>query len=169
MIRAIAATTFVLAALLAGGTGAARVALEATASGVGFVKPVHGAVISQGFGCTSVSIEPPDPACPGGHWHSGVDLAIAWGTPVYATAAGVAHVIVSVTGFGLHVVIDHGGGLDSLYGHLSSVAVPDGAYVVGGERIGAVGTTGNSTGPHLHFEIDRGGIAEDPRTLVQLP
>ena len=168
MIRAIAATTLVLAVLLAGGTGAAGVALGATASGAAFVKPVHGARISQGFGCTAVRIEPVDPACPAGHWHSGVDLAAAIGTPVYATAAGVVHILFSASGFGLHVVIDHGS-ISSLYGHLSSVAVADGAYVVAGQVIGAVGSSGNSTGPHLHFEIDRGGVAEDPRDVVALP
>ena len=169
MIRSIAATTLMLAVLLAGGTGAAGVALGATVDGAAFVKPVHRAGISQGFGCTGVSIEPSDPSCPGGHWHSGIDLAVAWGTAVYAAAPGVARVILSARGFGLHVVIDHGGGLASLYGHLSSVAVDNGAPVVAGQLIGAVGTTGNSTGPHLHFEIDRNGVPEDPRGLVPLP
>jgi murein DD-endopeptidase MepM/ murein hydrolase activator NlpD len=169
MIRAIAATTVMLAVLLAGGTGAAGVALGVTAAGTPFVKPVHRASISQGFGCTGVSIEPSDPSCPGGHWHSGIDLAAAWGTAVYATAPGVARVILSATGFGLHILIDHGGGLASLYGHLSSVDIANGAYVVTGQMVGAVGTTGNSTGPHLHFEIDRNGVPEDPRDLVALP
>jgi len=169
VIRAITATTLAVAVLLASGTGAAGVALRVTANGAAFVKPVRGATISQGFGCTGVRIEPAIAACPGGHWHSGVDLAAAAGTPVCATAAGVAHVLLSANGFGLHVVIDHGGGLVSLYGHLSSVAVDEGAYVVAGQVIGGVGSSGNSTGPHLHFEIDRAGVPEDPRDLVGLP
>ena len=169
MIRLIAVATAVTVVLLGAATGAAGAALSGTAGATAFVRPVHGAWISQEFGCTSVAIEPRDPWCPGGHWHSGVDLAAAQGTPVYATAAGVAHVLMGATGFGLHVIIDHGGGLQSLYGHLSTIVVVDGEYVGAGEVIGAVGSSGNSTGPHLHFEIDRNGVAEDPRSLVALP
>jgi len=169
VIRVIAGATAVTVVLLGAATGAAGVALGSTAGAEAFVKPVHGAWISQGFGCTSVSVEPRDPSCPGGHWHSGVDLAAADGTTVYATAPGVVLVLFSATGFGLHVIIDHGGGLQSLYGHLSSVAVLDGDHVSAGQVIGAVGSSGNSTGPHLHFEIDRNGVAEDPQTLVTLP
>ena len=123
----------------------------------------------QGFGCTSVAFEPVDAACEGGHWHSGVDLACARGTPVHATLAGMARVVVSVTGYGLHVVVDHGGGLTSWYGHLDTVAVGSGAYVNAGAVLGTVGSSGNSTGPHLHFEIRRDGIPEDPRLDVSLP
>ena len=169
MTRAIAVITMAVAVMLAATTGAATMVLQTpVATGV-FVNPVRDASMSQGFGCTSVSIEPVDTACPGGHWHSGIDLAAPTGTPVVATAAGIAHVIGSATGFGLHVVIDHGGGLQSLYAHLSAVDVVDGQVVSGGQLIGAVGSTGNSTGSHLHFEIDRNGIAEDPRGFVALP
>ena len=168
-VRVIAVATTAVILMFAIGTGAAAVALGSAPAAGSFVRPVRGAVVSQGFGCTSVSIEPVDRACPGGHWHSGIDLAVAWGTAVDATAAGRAHVIVSAFGFGLHVVIDHGGGLVSLYGHLSSVVIADGAAVNSGDLIGAVGSSGNSTGPHLHFEIDRNGVAEDPRMLVALP
>lgn len=169
MIRAFVATTAVLLLALSGGSGLAGFTSGVPAGNEGFVKPVVGASISQGFGCTSVSIEPVDTACPGGHWHSGIDLAAARSSPVSATLPGVARVIVSAAGFGLHVVIDHGGGLTSLYGHLDTVLVPDATYVAGGERIGTVGSSGNSTGPHLHFEIRRDGIAEDPRLDVALP
>ena len=169
MTRAVAIVTIAVAVLLAASTGAATMVLRTPGVAGAFGKPVTGASISQGFGCTGVSLEPIDTACPGGHWHSGIDLAAAAGTPVVATESGLARVIVSATGFGLHVVIDHGGGLQSLYGHLSSVDIVDGQTVAGGQLIGAVGSTGNSTGPHLHFEIDRNGIAEDPRGLVALP
>lgn len=169
MTRAIAVITVTVAVMLCATTGAATMVLRIPVAAGAFVTPVRGASISQGFGCTSVSIEPVDTACPGGHWHSGIDLAASTGTPVAATAVGIAHVIDSATGFGLHVVIDHGGGLQSLYGHLSAVDVIDGQPVAGGQLIGAVGSTGNSTGSHLHFEIDRNGIAEDPRGLVALP
>ena len=169
MTRVIAGITVTVAVMLAATTGAATMVLQVPVAAGAFVTPVGGASISQGFGCTSVTIEPVDTACPGGHWHSGIDLAAATGTPVVATAAGIAHVIASAIGFGLHIVIDHGGGVQSLYGHLSAVDVVDGQPVSGGQLIGAVGSTGNSTGSHLHFEIDRRGIAEDPRGLVALP
>ena len=125
--------------------------------------------MSQGFGCTDYSFEPVDLACPGGHWHSGIDLAAARGTPVMATLPGIVTVIVSATGYGLHVIVDHGDGLSSLYGHLDTVLTASGDYVVAGQVIGTVGSTGNATGPHLHFEIRRDGIAEDPRLDLALP
>jgi murein DD-endopeptidase MepM/ murein hydrolase activator NlpD len=86
-----------------------------------------------------------------------------------ATLPGVVTVIVSATGYGLHVVIDHGGGLSSLYGHLDTVLVASGDLVTVGDVIGTVGSSGNATGPHLHFEIRRDGIAEDPRLDLALP
>ncbi len=168
MIRAIAALTTLIGVGLCGGTALASGATLDRA-GSTFVKPVAHAWISQGFGCTSFAFEPVDHACPGGHWHSGVDLAAARGTPVAATLPGIVTVIVSPTGYGLHVVIDHGGGLSSLYGHLDTVLVVSGDDVVGGQVIGTVGSSGNATGPHLHFEIRRDGIAEDPRLDVALP
>lgn len=168
MIRAFAALTAVIAVGLCGATALASGASSA-AAGVAFVKPLTHASISQGFGCTSFAFEPVDRACPGGHWHSGIDLAAARGTPVLATLPGTVTVIVSPTGYGLHVVIDHGGGLSSLYGHLDTVVVASGDLVAAGQVIGTVGSTGNATGPHLHFEIRRDGIAEDPRLDLALP
>jgi murein DD-endopeptidase MepM/ murein hydrolase activator NlpD len=76
---------------------------------------------------------------------------------------------VSATGYGLHVVIDHGGGLSSLYGHLDTALVMTGDFVTAGQVIGTVGSSGNATGPHLHFEIRRDGIAEDPGLDLTLP
>ena len=170
MIRTIAVATGAITVLLCGGTAAAGVVvMPAHPVGSGFVRPVDGARITQGFGCTTFSFEPVDAGCPGGHWHSGIDLAAPTGTPVYATQSGVAQVVRSASGYGLHVVIDHGGGLSSMYGHLSSVAVLSGEYVDAGQVVGAVGSSGNSTGPHLHFEIRRDGIPEDPRDDVNLP
>jgi murein DD-endopeptidase MepM/ murein hydrolase activator NlpD len=170
MIRVVALVTGAVAVLLCGGSAAASLAVgPAQAAGAGFLRPVDGARITQGFGCTGFSFEPVDAGCPGGHWHSGIDLAAAAGTPVCATQSGIVQVSLSASGFGLHVVIDHGGGLSSLYGHLSSVAVLSGEYVVAGQVVGAVGSSGNSTGPHLHFEIRRDGIPEDPRDDVGLP
>jgi murein DD-endopeptidase MepM/ murein hydrolase activator NlpD len=169
VIRAVAAITALIALGLCGGTALASGVTMSDTAGATFVKPLTHSWISQGFGCTSFSFEPIDLACPGGHWHSGIDLAAARGTPVMATLPGVATVIVSATGYGLHVIINHGGGLSSLYGHLDTVIVLSGEYVDAGQVIGTVGSTGNATGPHLHFEIRRDGIAEDPRLDVALP
>ena len=170
MIRTVAVATGAVTVLLCGGTAAAGVVvMPAPTAGSGFVRPIDGARITQGFGCTSFTFEPVDAGCPGGHWHSGVDLAAPIGTPVYATQSGVAQVFRSPSGYGLHIVIDDADGLSSLYGHLSSVAVLSGEYVDAGQVVGAVGSSGNSTGPHLHFEIRRDGIPEDPRDDVRLP
>jgi murein DD-endopeptidase MepM/ murein hydrolase activator NlpD len=136
---------------------------------VGFVKPLAHSSVSQRFGCTSFASEPVDHACPGGHWHSGIDLAAARGTPVMATLPGTVTVILSPAGYGLHIVIDHGGGLSSLYGHLDTVLVTSGDFVIAGQVIGTVGSSGNATGPHLHLEIRRDGIAEDPLSDLALP
>jgi murein DD-endopeptidase MepM/ murein hydrolase activator NlpD len=169
VIRALIVITAALGFVLCGGAVLAGGAVAGTASGVAFVKPVAHSWISLGFGCTGFVFEPADHACPGGHWHSGVDLAAARGTLVVATLPGIATVVLAATGYGLHVIIDHGGGLTSLYGHLDTVVITSGAYVLAGQVIGTVGATGNATGPHLHFEIRRDGIAEDPRQDVALP
>ncbi len=169
MIRAFGALTALITLGLCAGTALASGAVGGNPSGVGFVKPLTHAWMSQGFGCTGFTFEPVDLACPGGHWHSGIDLAAARGTPVMATLQGIVTVIVSATGYGLHVVVDHGDGLSSLYGHLDTVLAASGDFVVAGQAIGTVGSTGNATGPHLHFEIRRDGIAEDPRMDLTLP
>jgi murein DD-endopeptidase MepM/ murein hydrolase activator NlpD len=159
---AVAATATVLggAGLATAGAGAALRDTAAAAGGLAL--PVAGAVVSQPYGCTSLAIEPVSRVCPQGHFHSGIDLAAAAGTPVRAALAGRASVALSAGGYGLHVVLDHGGGLTTLYAHLSSVLVAGGDLVTAGQVIGEVGSTGNSTGPHLHFEIRRDGLPEDP-------
>lgn len=86
-------------------------------------------------------------------FHKGIDMSAAMGTPVYATKAGVCSVPGMHSSYGNYVTIDHGEGLTSRYAHMSSVVVADGQVVEAGEIIGFVGSTGNSSGPHLHFEI----------------
>ena len=132
--------------------------------------PMDG-IITQGFGCTDVVVEPYAPGCPGGHFHSGIDLATAYGTAVTAADGGIAHDLDMVCswglcGFGHYVVIVHAGGFTSLYGHLSGWAVGDGAVVPQGTVIGYEGSTGNSTGPHLHFEIDLNGTPVNPMAYL---
>jgi murein DD-endopeptidase MepM/ murein hydrolase activator NlpD len=143
--------------------------LKAHSSGH-FNWPMQG-VITQGFGCTDVVVEPYAPGCPGGHYHSGIDIAAAYGTAVAAADGGIAHDLVmscswGLCGFGRYVVIVHAGGFTSLYGHLSGWAVPDGAIVPQGTVIGYEGSTGNSTGPHLHFEIDLNGTPVNPMAYL---
>jgi len=169
VLRALAAGAAATCLLLGGGSAVAGVAVGAADTLGGWVKPLDGARVSQGFGCTSVPNEVLDLACPGRHWHSGIDLVAAAGTPVHAPLAGVARVVRSAWGYGLHVILDHGDGLATLFGHLSAVEVSSGQAVSAGTVIGAVGSTGNSTGPHLHFEVRRDGLAEDPRLDVALP
>lgn len=172
----LAAFIVVLLGMGAGGVAAMpgdRTVQPAGSSGASpgwhMARPVPGAVVSQAYGCTAFSAEPVDTACAGGHFHSGIDLASALGTPVYAALAGSAHVVRSAFGLGLHVVLDHGAGLTTVYGHLSTVLVTEGDTVAAGERIGDVGSTGNSTGPHLHFEVRRNGVPGDPLLDVALP
>lgn len=128
-----------------------------------FVWPVTTFVMTQGFGCTDIALEPRDPTCPGGHFHSGLDLAASSATPVRAAGSGlVVLAAADAGGYGTHVVIDHGDGVSTLYGHLSEMTVHAGQLVLEGEPVGRVGSTGNSTGPHLHFEVRAQGHPVDP-------
>jgi murein DD-endopeptidase MepM/ murein hydrolase activator NlpD len=143
--------------------------LKAHSSGH-FNWPMNG-VITQGFGCTDVVVEPYAPGCPGLHYHTGIDIATDYGTPVQASDGGIAHDLTmscswGLCGLGRYVVIVHAGGFTSLYGHLSGWAVGDGAIVPQGTVIGYEGSTGNSTGPHLHFEIDLNGTPVNPMAYL---
>lgn len=97
-------------------------------------------------------------SCFGPRWgrlHAGVDLAAPHGTPIVAAGAGVVVSAGPNGGYGNAVLIDHGDGWLTHYGHLSAIAVEPGQRVATGQRIGDEGSTGNSTGPHLHFEVHR--------------
>jgi murein DD-endopeptidase MepM/ murein hydrolase activator NlpD len=99
----------------------------------------------------------------GRRFHSGIDYPAPTGTPVKAAAAGkVSFAGWSPGGWGNLVTIDHGGGVRTLYAHLSRVGVRIGQRVGTGRRIGRVGASGNATGPHLHFEVRLRGAAVDP-------
>jgi len=107
-----------------------------------------------------------------GRWrmHTGLDLVAPRGTPVLAVLPGRVHLVSWIDGYGLTVVLDHGGGRRSLYGHLEAVAVRPGQWLQGGEVMAAVGSTGRSSGPHLHFEWrqQQGAdwVARDPTPLL---
>jgi len=104
-------------------------------------------------------------------FHSGTDLGAAMGTPVLAAAAGQVSSANYMGGYGLAIVLDHSPTQETLYGHLSEIFVQPGQWVEQGTVIGRVGTTGNSTGPHLHFEVrqmtDQGWVATDPGAQVE--
>jgi len=158
LVRPVLWTLGGLAVLLLAGASA----LPRPAAAGATTLPLAGATVTQGFGCTSVPFEPVDPACPTGHFHSGVDLSAPAGTPVYSVCAGPAATEVTAGGYGIHVVVECGGGLEMLYGHLSASAVTAAALLSSGTLLGWVGSTGLSTGPHLHFEVRRAGAAVDP-------
>jgi murein DD-endopeptidase MepM/ murein hydrolase activator NlpD len=99
-------------------------------------------------------------------WHKGVDYAAPTGTPVVAPAAGVVRLARSTFMSGNLVMLDHGANLTSLYAHLDTMAVKVGQVVQAGDRLGTVGTTGRSSGPHLHWGLYVGPVALDPQFWV---
>lgn len=100
-------------------------------------------------------------------FHTGIDMAAPTGTPIYAARAGQVETAGwSRFGYGLHVILDHGGAQETLYGHMSRIVVRPGQWVARGDLIGYVGSTGWSTGPHLHFEVRVGGTARNPMAYL---
>jgi murein DD-endopeptidase MepM/ murein hydrolase activator NlpD len=113
--------------------------------------------IASGFGYRI------DPVYKTVKFHAGLDFTAAQGTPIYATANGVVRIAGNQgDGFGNHVVIAHGYGYETLYGHMFRVKVKVGTRVKRGEIIGWVGSTGKSTGPHCHYEVIKNGRPIDP-------
>lgn len=104
-----------------------------------------------------------DPVYKTTKFHAGLDFAAPQGTPIYATADGTVTLAGnSGNGFGNHVVINHGYGYETLYGHMVRVKARNGQKIRRGEVIGWVGSTGKSTGPHLHYEVHKNGRELDP-------
>lgn len=182
-VATVALPVFVVFSLVTGllpssGNGGANQVDAATGPVIGAAEPLPAGrfTVSQGFGCTTVASEPAPPhgyTCPPDgahptfvHFHTGIDLAAASGVSVFAVVAGVAQVVTSSAGFGLHILLTPVAPATPpvvyLYGHLSQVGVSSGESVTAGEQIGWVGSTGNSTGPHLHFEVDDGGVPVNP-------
>lgn len=95
-------------------------------------------------------------------FHKGQDISAPTGTPVYATADGVVVIAKWVKGYGNGIYIDHGNGISTRYGHLSRIDVMAGQSVKRGEHLGLVGSTGRSTGPHLHYEVRINGEPTNP-------
>ena len=98
-------------------------------------------------------------------FHAGEDIGAPSGTPILAADSGIATVIPNNgNGYGNYIIINHGGGRTTLYAHMSGFAVSNGQSVTQGQVIGYVGSTGNSTGPHLHFEVRVNGATTDPKS-----
>ena len=121
----------------------------AAPSASGFIWPASGPVTSP-FGWRW------------GRMHEGIDIGAPYGAPIVAAAAGTVIYCGWMSGYGNLVAIDHGGGISTAYGHQSSIAVACGQHVDQGQTIGYVGSTGHSTGPHLHFEVRVNGSPVDP-------
>lgn len=100
--------------------------------------------------------------------HEGVDFAAPAGLPIHAAAAGVVTSASSHPDYGRMVEIDHGQGLSTRYAHASSIVIKEGAFVKRGEVIGTVGSSGRSTGPHLHFEVRVNGAPQNPDRFLRL-
>jgi murein DD-endopeptidase MepM/ murein hydrolase activator NlpD len=137
----------------AGGGGAAASAPAAKVSGSGMAWPTNGSVTS-GFGYRWGSL------------HAGIDIANGVGTPIRAAKAGTIILAGWNGGYGNAIVIDHGGGLSTLYGHMTRLRASEGQRVDQGDLIGDMGSTGNSTGSHLHFETRVGGAAQNPTRFL---
>jgi murein DD-endopeptidase MepM/ murein hydrolase activator NlpD len=101
-----------------------------------------------------------------GAFHFGVDMSAPYGTPIYAAHAGIVTVAQYDGGYGNAVRIDHGAGVETVYGHASRVLVTVGQRVEVGELIAHVGSTGYSTGNHLHFEVNVNGVHTNPMTFM---
>lgn len=131
---------------------------EGEAGGVPTRWPVRGQV-SSGFGHRT-------PVGGGGSFHSGLDIRAQRGTPVRVASAGTVAFAGRQSGYGSLVVVDHGGGIKTLYAHLSAMFVEEGAKVKPGDVVGAVGSSGRATGSHLHYEVRVAGRPVDPRPYL---
>ncbi len=144
---ALAAT--IAAAQSAPGAASTQSTFAPTSSGGDLDWPVAGPITS-GFGSRW------------GRMHEGIDIAVGSGTPVHAAAAGTVIYAGWMSGYGNLVVIDHGNGLSTAYGHNTSLVVAQGAQVGKGALVAMSGNTGHSTGPHVHFEVRLNGVPVDP-------
>ncbi len=129
----------------------------------GFIRPINGGRISSIFGSQRILNGKPKNA------HNGIDIAVPRGTPVKAMTDGIVRL--SADNFyysGNFILLDHGQGLNSVYLHLSKSFVHEGQYVKKGEIIGKVGTTGRSTGPHLHWGVQWFNKRVDPLLLLKI-
>ena len=147
--ESLAAQSAALAATIRGAQQQAGSTGSGQPSAAGFIWPCDG-VVTSGFGMRW------------GRMHEGIDIGCAYGAPNRAAAAGTVIYAGWMSGYGNLVVVDHGNGLSTAYAHASSLAVSVGQSVAQGQTVSYVGSTGHSTGPHLHFEVRVNGVAVDP-------
>ncbi len=133
---------------------------EAQAAALPTGRPVKGSRISSKFGVRA------NPFGRGYELHNGIDFPGPTGTPVHSTGAGTVEKAISSRGYGRHVVIDHGYGYKTLYAHLSQMTVAAGDAVEREDIVGRIGSTGRSTGPHLHYTVYYNEKAVDPQDLL---
>lgn len=138
------------------GKRAEQPVLTATDISIPSRMPLEGARMTSDYGMRT------HPVLGGRRSHNGIDLAAPTGTPVYATADGIVSRANRFSSYGLYVSIEHGAKLQTRFAHLSKLAVADGQRVKKGDVIGYVGSTGRSTGPHLHYEVRVDGQAVNP-------
>ncbi len=136
--------------------GAPATIIERSTVSVPSRMPLEGSRMSSGYGMRD------HPVLRQRRNHKGVDLAAPTGTPIYATADGIVGRADWFSSYGLYVSIDHGADLETRYAHMSRLAVAAGDRVNKGDVIGYVGSTGRSTGPHLHYEVRVDGLAVNP-------
>ena len=136
-------------------------ALERSLEGIPQFMPADRGSISSGYGYRR------DPFNGGGAMHSGLDFRAAYGSPIFAAADGVVSFVGYKGGYGKTVEISHGNGLMTRYAHMSRYSATKGQRVVAGKLIGAIGSTGRSTGPHLHFEVRINNRAVNPRPFLE--
>jgi hypothetical protein len=115
-----------------------------------------GGIVTSRFGWRT------HPIFGGREFHTGMDIATRYGSPVVAARAGIVRFVGWKSGYGRLIVIEHGGGLETTYSHLSATLVSPGDAVAQGQLIGRIGSSGWSTGPHLFFEVRRNGVPVDP-------
>ena len=125
----------------------------------GLIMPVIGGHITSGFGMRH------HPILGYSRLHAGIDFGAAYGSPIYAVSDGTVSFAGWHGGHGNFVKLEHGGGFGTGYGHMSRIAVSPGSRVHAGQVIGYVGSTGLSTGPHLHYELYKGGVPVNPMTV----
>jgi len=136
-------------------------ALEDGLQGVPQVMPADSGEITSGFGYRA------DPFTGGGAFHPGLDFRGAFGAPIHAAADGTVSFVGQIRGYGNVVEISHGNGLLTRYAHMSKTMAKVGQRVAAGDVIGKIGSTGRSTGPHLHFEVRKNGSVVNPRPFLE--
>jgi murein DD-endopeptidase MepM/ murein hydrolase activator NlpD len=155
-----------------GGLSAGSATSSGSATGVRFAAALDAAVQGSGPGASGWTAPAQGRVTSefGPRWgteHEGIDIGAAGGAPVRAAADGVVRRASWYGGYGNAVIIDHGGGVQTLYGHNASLDVRPGQRVSAGQVIAKVGSTGDSTGPHLHFEVEVDGRPVDPRPWLK--